>query len=56
MLALTDGVRRAVREHRAIAAAARARDPRRAATLVRRHILDAGAALAEALAHPTGKP
>ena len=55
-LALTDGVRRAVREHRAIAAAARARDPRRAAALVRRHILDAGAALAEALAHPTGKP
>jgi len=55
-LALTDGVRRAVREHRAIAVAARARDPRRAAALVRRHILDAGTALADALAHHTGRP
>jgi DNA-binding GntR family transcriptional regulator len=53
-LALTDGLRRAVREHRAIAAAARARDARRTAELVRHHILDAGTALADALAHPTG--
>jgi DNA-binding GntR family transcriptional regulator len=49
-LALTDGTARAVREHRAIIAAARSRDARRTERLVREHILDAGRALAAALA------
>jgi DNA-binding GntR family transcriptional regulator len=52
-LVLTRGTARAVREHRAILAAARARDPGRTARLVRDHILHAGRGLAEALArHP----
>lgn len=48
-LALTDGLPRAVREHRAIVAAARARDARRVEQLVRAHILAAGRALVAAL-------
>lgn len=52
-LTLTRGTSRAVREHRAIAAAARARDAARAAKLTREHILEAGRALARALdRHP----
>lgn len=51
-LALTHGLGRAVREHRAIAAAARTGDARRTATLVRAHILEAGRALARTLATP----
>jgi DNA-binding GntR family transcriptional regulator len=39
-----------VREHRAIVSSARARDARRTERLVREHILDAGRALAAALA------
>jgi DNA-binding GntR family transcriptional regulator len=49
-LALTHGLGRAVREHRAIAVAARAGDARRTSTLVRAHILEAGHALARTLA------
>lgn len=49
-LTLTDGTARAVREHRAIVAAARSRDARRTERLVREHILGAGRALAAALA------
>ena len=49
-LVLTRGTARAVREHRAILAAARARDTVRAVRLVRDHILGAGAALTDALA------
>ncbi|MBP7622088.1 MAG: FCD domain-containing protein, partial [Gemmatimonadales bacterium] len=44
------GTARAVREHRAILAAARARDTVRTVRLVRDHILGAGAALTDALA------
>ena len=44
-LALTHGETRANDEHRAIAAAARARDTKRAAALVRDHILGAGRSL-----------
>lgn len=50
-LVLTRGTARAIREHRAILAAARARDTARATSLVREHILAAGAALTEALSH-----
>ncbi len=57
-LTLTKGIARAVREHRAIVAAARARDAERAADLVHQHILDAGEALAAALVrrHPSEAP
>lgn len=48
-LSLTGGTRLAVREHRAIAAAARRRDTSRVVKLVREHILAAGRALAETL-------
>ena len=48
-LVLTRGTSRAIREHRAILAAARARDAARTARLVREHILTAGAALTDAL-------
>ncbi|MEP6591375.1 MAG: GntR family transcriptional regulator [Gemmatimonadota bacterium] len=48
-LTLTRGTARAVREHRAIAAAARARDTARTARLVREHILTAGQGLAASL-------
>jgi len=53
-LTLTDGGARAVREHRAIAAASRRRDATGAARLVRQHILGAGVRLERALAakHP----
>lgn len=50
-LTLTRGVARAVREHRAIVLAARARDAEGAAYLVEQHILEAGRGLAGALAH-----
>lgn len=49
-LTLTDGGARAVREHRAIAAAARRRDATGTARLVRDHILGAGMRLERALA------
>jgi DNA-binding GntR family transcriptional regulator len=49
-LTLTDGGARAVREHRAIAAAARRRDAAGAARLIRQHILGAGERLERALA------
>jgi len=49
-LTITDGGARAVREHRAIAAAVRQRDATRAARLVRDHIIGAGRRLAAALA------
>lgn len=45
-LTLTQGTRRAVAEHRAIAAAAAARDSNRTEQLVREHILGAGRTLA----------
>ncbi|MES2124699.1 MAG: GntR family transcriptional regulator [Gemmatimonadota bacterium] len=48
-LTLTRGTSRAVREHRAIAAAARARDTTRTDALLRDHILGAGDTLAAAL-------
>lgn len=48
-LTLTRGTSRAVREHRAIAVAARARDTARVTRLVGDHILTAGRALAESL-------
>lgn len=48
-LTLSRGTSRAVREHRAIAAAARARDTARVTKLVRDHILAAGRALTESL-------
>ncbi len=48
-LVLTRGTARAIREHRAIVAAARARDAVRTARLVREHILRAGVALTDAL-------
>lgn len=53
-LTLTDGGSRAMREHRAIAAASRRGDAAGAARLVRAHILGAGERLARALAaaHP----
>jgi DNA-binding GntR family transcriptional regulator len=44
-LALTHGESRARSEHRAIAAAARKRDVRKASQLMRDHILDAGKTL-----------
>jgi DNA-binding GntR family transcriptional regulator len=44
-LALTHGENRAIGEHRAIAAAARARDVAKATALLRDHILDAGGSL-----------
>ncbi|MES2306731.1 MAG: GntR family transcriptional regulator [Gemmatimonadota bacterium] len=50
-LTLTRGTSRAVREHRAIAAAARARDTTRVVRLLREHILSAGRALADTLEH-----
>lgn len=49
-LILTRGTARAVKEHRAILTAARARERETTARLVRDHILTAGAALTEALA------
>lgn len=48
-LTLSRGTARAVREHRAIAAAARARDTSRVTRLVRDHILAAGRTLSESL-------
>ncbi|MEO5799387.1 MAG: GntR family transcriptional regulator [Gemmatimonadales bacterium] len=50
-LTLTRGTSRAVREHRAIAVAARARDTTRVVQLLREHILSAGRALADTLEH-----
>ncbi len=44
-LTLTPGSRRAIQEHRAILAAARARDTTRTTRLIREHILQAGAML-----------
>lgn len=44
-LAVTHWQSRAIREHRAIAAAARRRDTRKACALLRHHILSAGASL-----------
>lgn len=56
-LVLTRGTARAVREHRGILAAAKARDAVRTGRLVRDHILGAGATLADALArHRPGGP
>lgn len=49
-LILTRGTARAVKEHRAILTAARARERETTARLVRDHILTAGVALTEALA------
>lgn len=48
-LAVTHWQSRAIREHRAIAAAARRRDLRKACSLLRQHILSAGASLVEFL-------
>lgn len=48
-LTLTRGTQRAIREHRAIAAAARARDTVQTVKLIREHIIAAGDALSEAL-------
>ncbi|MDZ4390146.1 MAG: GntR family transcriptional regulator, partial [Gemmatimonadales bacterium] len=50
-LTLTKGIARAVREHRAIVSAARARDAEGTARLVEQHILEAGRTLTDALAH-----
>lgn len=49
-LTLTHGMPQAVKEHRAILAAARARDTVKATRLIRDHILKAGHGLADALA------
>lgn len=53
-LALTHGEARAIREHRQIAAALRRRNAKRAATLMRQHILGAGRALQEFLKSQPG--
>lgn len=50
-LTLTPGLQRAIREHRAILAAARARDTVRTTRLVREHILHAGQVLVAELDH-----
>jgi DNA-binding GntR family transcriptional regulator len=48
-LTLTHGMQRAIREHRAILAAAKSRDAVRLTRLVRDHILQAGQGLTETL-------
>jgi DNA-binding GntR family transcriptional regulator len=55
-LALTHGETRARQEHRAIAAAARRRDVKAAALLMRDHILGAGRSLITFLKEHRGEP